>query len=89
VPWLAEGRSSCALEEEEEGACAHQLKEEERERWLWRLGVGSGKFFQLARGGLIFIDMARVRVFSWAKWAGLEWAWPKTRTRVALYYFSE
>jgi hypothetical protein len=54
-----------------------------------RLGVGSGKFFQLARGGLIFIDLARVRVFLWAKWAGLEWAWPKTRTRVALNYFSE
>jgi hypothetical protein len=26
TPWLAEGRSSCALEEEE-GACAHRLKE--------------------------------------------------------------
>jgi hypothetical protein len=25
-------------------------------RRLWRLGVGSGNFLQLARGGLIFID---------------------------------
>jgi hypothetical protein len=58
---------------------------EERERWLWRLGVGSGKFFQLARGGLIFIA-----------WLGLgfshgpnrlEWAWPKTPNRAALIYF--
>jgi hypothetical protein len=27
TPWLAEGRSSCALEEEEEAACARRLKE--------------------------------------------------------------
>jgi hypothetical protein len=31
----------------------------------------------------------RVRVFAWAKWAGLDWAWPKTRTRAALNYFFE
>jgi hypothetical protein len=39
------------------GSVCTSAEGEERERWLWRLGVGNGKFFQLARGGLIFIDM--------------------------------
>jgi hypothetical protein len=43
------------------------------------------KNYQFARErGPIYRRGTRVRVFSWAKWAGLEWAWPKTRTRVAL-----
>jgi hypothetical protein len=36
-----------------------RLKVGEGER-LWRLGVGSGNFIQLARGGLIFIDKERL-----------------------------
>jgi hypothetical protein len=35
--------------------CVRRLKGGEGER-LWRLGVGSGNFLQLARGDLIFID---------------------------------
>jgi hypothetical protein len=47
-------------------------------------GVGV-KNYQFARErGPIYRRGTRVRVFSWAKWARLEWAWPKTRTRVTL-----
>jgi hypothetical protein len=42
--------------------CAEQRRRElcvrgKREKREWRLGVGSGNFLQLARGGLIFIAM--------------------------------
>jgi hypothetical protein len=48
------------------------------------------KICQFARErGPIYRRGTRVRVFSWAKWAGLEWAWPKTLKRVALNYFPE
>ena len=53
----------------------------------WRVGVKNCQFAR--ERGAIYRRGTRVRVFSWAKWAGLEWAWPKTRTRVALNYFSE
>jgi hypothetical protein len=47
----------------------------------------SGKFFQLARGGLIFIDMARVRVFSWTKWARMGLAQNTKPDRANLFPF--
>jgi hypothetical protein len=36
----------------------------------------------------IYRRCPRVRVSWWAKWAGLEWAWPKIPIRVALNLFS-
>jgi hypothetical protein len=64
LPWGRSGgghgcwpSSLLATVRKKTGSVCTSAEGEERERWLWRLGVGSGKFFQLARGGLIFIDM--------------------------------
>lgn len=48
-------RVAARQEEEEDRECVSVEREEGE--GLWRLGVGSGNFLQLARGGLIFIDM--------------------------------
>ena len=99
APWLVEGRSSRPWgrggsrpgrhgEEHDsllllpwEDCCVMEKKTGR----LWRLEKMEGwecKIAQVQRS-------PRVRFFSWAKWAGLEWAWPKTRNRVALIYFLE
>jgi hypothetical protein len=46
------------------------------------------QFFQFARGGTSIYRGVLGLGFQMG-WVGLEWAWPKTRTRVALNYFSE
>jgi hypothetical protein len=70
-----------------------RVGEEARERRKWWLGKIEGWECKNAstckERAPIYRRGTRVRVFSWAKWAGLEWAWPKTRTWVALNYFSE
>jgi hypothetical protein len=60
------GKLGCSSSDQREGVEASagggrrqgvRSAEREEGEWLWRLGVGSGNFLQLARGGLIFIDM--------------------------------
>jgi hypothetical protein len=71
--------------------CRGEKKTGKKEAGGWeKWRGGSAKMPPLARRGLLFIEGALgLGFFSWAKWAGLEWAWPKTRNRVALNYFPE
>ena len=68
APWagklLAMGAHNHGVEELPGGCCRREggdrrecVRGREKEKREWRLGVGSGNFLQLARGGLIFIDM--------------------------------
>jgi hypothetical protein len=76
--WMGVGRHGKEPSSAVRGVCGWKMAEEEEKR-CWRLGVGM-EIFQFARERAPIYREALGLGFFLVGWAGLEWAWPKTKS---------
>jgi hypothetical protein len=71
------------------GSVCTSAEGEEREGWLWRLGVGVNKSQVQGRGVCIYREALGLGFLSGPNGLGFKWAWPKTCNSGCAKYFPE